>query len=71
MILFDGEVGKTYIIKSINAGRRATKRLNDMGITPDIKIKLLNKLGPVIIEVRKSRLAIGRGLSKKIEVEED
>jgi len=70
MILFDGKVGKTYIVKSINAGYRATKRLTDMGITPTIEVKLLNTLGPIMVEVRESRLAIGRGLAKKIEVEE-
>ena len=71
MILFDGEVGKIYIVKSINGCSRATKRLNDMGVIPDVKVKLLSKLCPVIVEVRKSRLAIGMGLAKKIEVEED
>jgi Fe2+ transport system protein FeoA len=58
-------------IVSIQGGRMATKRLADLGLTPGTKIKILRKGlfgGPVEIEVRGSRLVLGRGIASKIVV---
>ncbi|WP_457557668.1 FeoA family protein [Candidatus Harpocratesius sp.] len=60
------------VVKFINAGTKATRRLTGLGITPGIKIKKLSQApfrGPVQIEVRNTRLAIGQGLARKIMVE--
>jgi len=70
--LTDLREGHSGIVKSINAGRMATKRLMDLGLIPETRIKILRKSlfeGPVEIEVRGSKLVIGRGLAAKILVE--
>jgi ferrous iron transport protein A len=61
---------KEAVIASIAGGQQATKRLVDMGLTPGTRIKLLRKAfwGPLEIEVRGSRLVLGRGLAVKILV---
>jgi len=45
------------------------KRLEDMGLTPGTRIKVVRSApfhGPIEIHVRGSRLAIGRGMAKRI-----
>ncbi len=61
----------TARVEEIHAGQRATQRLSGMGITPGTKIKVLSQApfrGPVQIEVRGTRLALGQGLVRKIIV---
>jgi len=56
---------------SILGGQMVTKRLADLGLTPGTKIKVLRKapfFGPVEIEVRRSKLVLGRGIASKILV---
>jgi len=63
--------GEEAEIISIFGGQMATKRLADLGLTPGTQIKLLRKAhlwGPVEIEVRGSRLVLGRGLATKVLV---
>ena len=67
-LLKEGNEGEIAYIK---AGRMATLRLNEMGLVPKTRIKMLRKgilKGPVEILVRNSRLAIGAGLASKIYV---
>ena len=69
--LIDLKEGEKAIITSIVGGWQATKRLADLGLTPETKIKLLRKAfwgGPIEVEVRGSRLVLGRGLASKILV---
>ena len=68
MSLLDAEAGKEVEIVSISAGLQATKRLSDLGLTPKTKIKILRKAisGPIEIELRSSKLILGRGLASKI-----
>jgi Fe2+ transport system protein FeoA len=46
-------------------------RLADMGITPGIKVKILmkNNTGPILLQVRDMKLAIGHGMANKISVQ--
>jgi len=63
--------GENAEITNICAGWMATKRLADLGLTPKTKIKVLRKTaiqGPIEIEVRGTRLALGRGLASKVLV---
>ena len=67
--LHEGEAGK---IAFIMAGKHATQRLTDMGLTSGTKVKVLRILpmgGALALEVRGSKLAKGRGLAAKIFVE--
>lgn len=63
--------GEQAEITKIRAGWTATKRLADLGLTPKTKIKVLEKTmmrGPIEIEVRGSKLALGKGLALKVLV---
>lgn len=63
--------GQSAVIVSIKAGRKAAKRISDLGLTPETQIKVLRKvpfLGPLEIESRGSKLIIGRGIAAKILV---
>lgn len=62
--------GKQIQIVNIEAGWGLRRRLADMGLTPDLKITVISsqRTGSVVLDVRGSRLALGRGISKKIMV---
>jgi len=65
--LHTGEKGK---IIRITGGQGACKRLNELGLVPGVEIELVNKIssGPVMVRVKGSKLALGRGLAQKIEI---
>lgn len=54
----------------INAGRRLTRRLTELGLTPGVSVEVMqNHGGPLLVAVRNTRLALGRGMASKILVE--
>ncbi len=56
----------------VAAGRRATHRLTEMGLTPGVEVKIVqDNGGPLLLAVRGSRLAIGRCLAHKVLVSSD
>ncbi len=56
-------------VARVAAGRRATHRLTEMGLTPGVDVKIVqDNGGPIIIAVRGSRLALGRCLAHKVMV---
>ncbi len=64
--------GKLLTVIGINAGRGLQRRLTDMGLTPGVQIRVMNDqcAGPVLIDLRGSRLGLGRGVAQKILVKE-
>jgi len=69
--LADLENGQTGIIISMYDGKKASKRLADLGLKPGTEITVRSRTlfsGPVQIEVNGSKLVIGRGLATKIIV---
>ena len=62
--------GDSVKLVEIKAGWGLVRRLTDMGLTPGTVIKVVNKqgAGPMLIEVRGSRLALGRGICHHIRV---
>lgn len=71
LLLTDLEPNQRGKIISVMGGLISTKRLADLGLTSGTKIKVIKKApfsGPVKIEVRGSRLVLGRGLASKILV---
>ena len=72
MILSEVEKGK-YKIKNIDAGRKATERLANLGVFSESEVEVLSntKICPIKIRVKGSTYAIGRGLASKIEVKND
>ncbi len=64
--LTKGQEGR---IEGIQAGRRATKRLYEMGFHTGARVRIAkNDAGPVIVSFRGNKIALGRGLASKIEV---
>jgi len=62
--------GEVVRVVDIRAGRGLIRRLTDMGLTPGVNIKIINsqRPGPVVIELRGSRLVLGHGVAQKIMV---
>ena len=62
--------GELVTVIEIRAGGGLQRRLADMGLTPGVKIKMLNSHmpGPVLIDLRGSKVALGRGIAHKIAV---
>lgn len=62
--------GELVRVDDIKAGRGLLRRLTDMGLTPGVNIKIINsqRPGPVVIELRGSRLVLGHGVAQKIMV---
>ncbi len=63
--------GEEVTLIDIDGGRGIRSKLYSMGLVPGITLKILNRngSGPVMIAVKDSRLAIGRGMAEKIIVE--
>lgn len=56
-------------LMSIDAGKKLTHRLNELGLTPGVELMLIhNSGGPLLLSVRDSRVAIGRGMAEKLYV---
>ena len=58
-------------VVEVRGGRGLVRRLSELGFTPGAKVKILfsNSPGPVVIDVRGSRIALGRGLLMRIIVD--
>jgi len=63
---------KEVRVLKVRAGSGLQRRLADMGLTPGAEVRLVNcqGAGPVLIDLKGSRLALGRGVAMKILVEE-
>lgn len=64
--------GQSARVKDINRGNNAQQRLMEMGLVPGVEIELLARhpfMGPVIIQLNNTRIALGRRLASAIEVE--
>jgi ferrous iron transport protein A len=64
--------GELLSVIGLRAGWGLQRRLADMGLTPGVQIRVINSQmsGPVIIDLRGSRIALGRGVAQKILVKE-
>ena len=62
--------GQLVRLTKIMAGRKLTHRLTELGLTPGVNFEVLHDHGgPLLLAVRDSRLALGRGMASKILVE--
>lgn len=62
--------GEVVKVVAVRAGWGLQRRLADMGLTPGVQIRVINsqRPGPVVIDIRGSRLALGYGIAHKIMV---
>ena len=64
--------GEPVQVVGVRAGHGLQRKLADMGLIPGVIIRVMNGQmpGPVIIDLRGSRLALGHGVAQKILVKE-
>jgi Fe2+ transport system protein FeoA len=64
--------GKGLTVTGIKAGWGLQRRLADMGLTPGTPIMVVNGChsGPLLIDIRGSRLGLGFGVAQKVMVKE-
>jgi len=71
-------IGAKGKITRIRGGRGLVRRLCDMGFVRDVEVKVvyshsshnLGHGGPLVVEVKDSRIVFGRGIAVKIMVQE-
>jgi Fe2+ transport system protein FeoA len=65
--------GENVILASLCEGNELNRRLTSLGFTPGIGIEIIQNFGhgPMIVNVRGTRIALGRGEAKKIFVQKD
>lgn len=71
MTLLDTRPGDTIIIEESHLGRSAQRRLWDLGLLPGTQAKVISAhpfKGPIVLEVDNTRVAIGRGLARRIQI---
>lgn len=63
--LDEGDVAEIFQIKG---GRGVVLRMNELGFYPGSRVRILKnvKAGPVLIELKGGKIAIGRGVAMKI-----
>jgi Fe2+ transport system protein FeoA len=72
MKLTEAENGQEYRIMCFSPGKSLEKKLGDMGISAGSLIRKLSGRkngGPVMIRHKNTRIALGRGMASKIEVD--
>ena len=68
--LAEAPVGSWVVVRSVDAGWGATRRLEAMGLLPGTAAQVVSNAGqgPLILSVRDCRLALGRALACRITV---
>lgn len=61
--------GEKGFIENILGGEKVSKRLYEMGFNKGAEVKIVkNDVGPLIVSLSGSKIAIGRGMAQKIVV---
>ena len=65
--LAPGQVG---VVRQLAGGRGFVSRLATLGFTPGVKVNMVQNFGrgPLIVLVRDTRVALGRGEARKVLV---
>jgi len=62
-------IGERVRLESILGGGKINQRLTALGLTPGVELCIVQDAGgPLLISVRDSRIALGRGMAQKIMV---
>jgi len=71
MSLSEMTAGEDATILNFQGGRSVTTRLASLGFTPGVRVNMIQNhgRGPLIVTVRGTRVALGRGEASKIIVE--
>ena len=70
MTLDRGAVGSSYTVECMDLPAQVEHRLEALGMTLGTKVSVLGSkdAGTLILKVRGTRFAMGRGITRKIEV---
>ncbi|MFH1699629.1 MAG: FeoA family protein [Candidatus Zixiibacteriota bacterium] len=70
--LSEARVGKIYQLVGLDGGFRLREKIASMGLNSGVHFTIIANSGhgPVGLEVRQTRLGIGRGIALKIKVKE-
>lgn len=70
MPLSQTDPGQEVVLARVSGGRGLLHRLAEMGLTPGAAMRVISRgrPGPIIVEVRGTRLVLGRGMVHRIEV---
>ncbi len=61
--------GRRVRLVQVNGGEPGCRRLAELGLTPGVEMSVLqDEGGPLMVCVRGSRIALGRGLAHKLQV---
>jgi len=72
MTLSATKTGKSYTLVGFDGGQQLRERIYSMGLNSGAILTIISNpgYGPVGLEVRQTRLGIGRGMAAKIKVRE-
>ena len=72
MTLYDAKKGERYCVLGLYVEPQITRRLQALGLNDGTVVNVLNrkKKGALIIQVRGTRLALGKHISSNIEIRE-
>ena len=62
-------VGETVRLESVCGGEKLVHRLTALGLTPGVEMSVVQDSGgPLVVSVRDSRIALGRGMAQRVMV---
>lgn len=69
-VLSDVPPGSVVRLVSVSGGREASMRLASMGLIPGISLTMIQgeRRGPCILAVGGTRIALGRGMARRMKV---
>ena len=72
MQLYEGEIGKTYIVEDMHMPLETERRMETLGMTRKTSVTVMNKKrrGAMVIKLRGTRFALGQEILKHIQVKE-
>lgn len=70
MTLDQGKPGEAYAVRALTLPDTVAHRLEALGMTVDTKVTILESKsrGIMVLKVRGTRFALGRGITQRIEV---
>ena len=72
MQLYEGEIGKTYIVEDMHMPLETERHMEALGMKRKTSVTVRNKKrrGAMVIKLRGTRFALGREILKNIQVKE-
>lgn len=71
LTLSEIKTGEFAVVFRMDSGKNMTQRLTSLGFTPGVNLQMIQNFGhgPLMVSVRGTRVALGRGEAAKILVQ--